>query len=156
MFPAKSRSGGPMHSIPQIWLPVVVAAVAVFVASSLIHMVFKWHVSEYRPLANEDEVRAALRAGNAAPGSYVIPHCADMKKMRDEAMLQKFREGPVAFLTVVRSGTPHMGKALGAWFVLNLFIAWFAGVTAAAYVGPHGNGHYAGHLVGIITLLAYG
>jgi hypothetical protein len=130
--------------------------VAVFVASSLIHMVFKWHNSEYRPLANEDEVRAALRAGNAAPGSYVIPHCADMKQMREEPMLQKFREGPVGFLTLRKSGMPHMGGALGLWFGLNLLVAAIGGCVAIHYVGITGDSHDAAHLVGVLSLLAYG
>lgn len=52
-----------------------------FIASSLVHMVFKWHNSDYRKVANEDEVMAALRSGSPTPGQYVFPHCMDMKQM---------------------------------------------------------------------------
>jgi hypothetical protein len=145
-----------MSDLLQAWLPVAVSAVGVFVASSLVHMVFKWHNSDYRPLPNEDEVRAALRAGGAGPGPYVIPHCGDMKRMREEPMQQKFREGPVGFLTLVPNGAPRMGKALGLWFLLNLAIAAIAGGLAVRYVGLAGDGHAAGHLAGLLSLLAYG
>ncbi len=35
-------------------------------------MVIKWHAGDYRGFANEDAVRAAIRAGNPAPGRYVV------------------------------------------------------------------------------------
>src|SRR5690606_22185768 len=98
-----------VDAIVQLWLPVLLAAVFVFVASSLVHMVFKWHNSDYRALANEDAVRAAIAAGTPPPGLYTLPHCGDMKAMQDPAMQAKYREGPVALLTVMANGMPNMG-----------------------------------------------
>ena len=80
----------------QLCLPIIAAAIAVFIASSLIHMVFKWHNSEYRPLPNEDEVRRVLGSANLTAGVYATPQCADMKDMPSESIQQKFRDGPVA------------------------------------------------------------
>jgi len=145
-----------MEGLLQAWLPVVVAAVAVFVASSLVHMVFKWHQSEYRSLANEDAVRDALRAGDAKPGLYVLPYCADHKKMREEPMLAKYRQGPIGFLTLIPPGEPRMGKHLALWFAYNLLVAAAGACLAFHYVGPSGHGHSAGHLAGALALLAYG
>ena len=145
-----------MNTLALIWLPTLVTAVLIFFASSLIHMVFKWHNSDYRKLGNEDDVRAVIRAAKPAPGQYVIPHCMDMKDMAGEAMLQKFREGPVALLTVRPSGTPNMGKSLGMWFVFCLAVAALAGCIAIGVI-PVGkaNGQSAGCLVGLISLLTY-
>ena len=85
----------------------------VFIASSLVHMVFKWHNSDYRKVANEDEVMAALRAGSPTPGQYVFPHCMDMKQMQDDAMKKKYEQGPVGKITLLRPGMPNMGKPWG-------------------------------------------
>jgi hypothetical protein len=49
-----------MAHLLQVWLPILATAIGVFVASSLIHMVFKWHDSDYRPLSNESDVAAAI------------------------------------------------------------------------------------------------
>ena len=49
-----------MVSLTQLWVPIILSAVIVFLASSLIHMVFKWHNADYRRLPDEDAVRAAL------------------------------------------------------------------------------------------------
>ena len=67
--------------IGSLWLPVIVSAVAVFVISSLIHMVLGYHQRDYTPLPNEDAVRAAIRRGNPAPNQYIFPFCANPKEM---------------------------------------------------------------------------
>ena len=53
-----------MVSLGSLWLPIVLSAVLVFITSSIIHMVLKYHNRDYRKLPNEDAVRAAIRAGN--------------------------------------------------------------------------------------------
>jgi hypothetical protein len=52
----------------QLWLPILVTAIGVFFASSLVHMVFKWHNAEYRLLPNEDDVRKVLGAAKLDAG----------------------------------------------------------------------------------------
>jgi len=99
--------------IADFWLPILVAAVAVFVASSVIHMVFKWHASDYHGFSNEEAVRAAMSPANAVPGKYFVPHCADMKDLAKPEMQKKFIDGPVAIVTVRRPGPPSMGTPLG-------------------------------------------
>ncbi len=145
-----------MSAIVSLWMPILATAVLIFIASSLIHMVFKWHNADYKKLANEDDVRAVIRAGSAAPGQYVIPHCTDMKDMGGDDTKKKFVEGPVAFMTVRKSGVPEMGPCLTQWFLFCLLVAAVAGCVAAGAVGFGANGHQAGHVVGMMSLLAYG
>ena len=78
----------------QLWLPILVTAIGVFVASSIIHMAFKWHNSEYKPLPNDDAVRTALNAVPMKPGLYSTPHCVDMKEMQSEDMQRKMKRRP--------------------------------------------------------------
>ena len=145
-----------MSQVLQLWLPIVVTAVAVFIASSLIHNVFKWHNSDYMKLGNEDEVRAAVRANAPAPGQYIMPHIYDMKEMQTESIQQKYREGPIAFLTVKANGDIKMGGALSQWFVLNMVIATVAAMLALQMVGLQGGGNRGGQLVGMFSFFAYG
>lgn len=145
-----------MNALTQLWLPVLVAAALVFVASSLIHMVFKWHNSDYRKLADEDAVQAALRKASPTPGLYTVPHCADMKAMQEEAMLKKLHEGPVAFITVFRNGPPRMGESLLQWFALNLAIAAIAALLTVHLLDASAPPPHAAHLAGVLAFLAYG
>ena len=139
----------------QIWLPILVAAVAVFIASSLIHMLFKWHNADFRKLPNEDAVRAALRAGAATPGLYVVPHCADMKEIQGEEMQRKFREGPIGFVTLRKNGPPSMGGPLLQWFTFNLVVAMVAGDISLQLYGIGSNPVDVAQMVAILSFLTY-
>jgi hypothetical protein len=139
----------------QIGLPLLVAAVGVFVASSLVHMVFKWHSADYGKLENEDEIRAAIRKAGAQPGQYVLPHCNDMKDLQTPEMLQKFGEGPVGLLLLRPSGAPKMGGSLARWFGLNLVVAAAAAHLGAASLPAGANAHQVFHATALITFVAY-
>lgn len=141
-----------MASIASLWLPILLSAVAVFVASSLIHMLFKWHNRDYRKLPNEDAVRAAINAGQAGPGLYVIPHMLEGKDCDTEEAKAKLREGPVGKLTLRAPGNMSVGPMLLQWFVLNLVVAF---VAACMAIGST-SAHHAAHTAALATLLAYG
>ena len=119
-----------MVSLAQLWLPILLSGVFVFIASSILHMLLKfWHMPDYHGFSNEDEVRAAVRKGNPTPGMYMLPWCK-MEEMKLPAAQAKFTEGPVGFIILRASGMPNMGKSLGLWFVFCLIVAVFAGYIA--------------------------
>ena len=121
-----------MVSLVQIWLPILLGAVGVFVASSIIHMALQfWHRSDYHGFSNEDEVRAAIRKGSSQPGMYMLPWCPP-EKMKDPATLAKFTEGPVGLLTLRPAGPFSMGRSLGLWFLFCLLVSLFAGYLGSA------------------------
>ncbi|HEY3646096.1 MAG TPA: hypothetical protein VGM16_12225 [Gammaproteobacteria bacterium] len=122
-----------MVSLAQIWLPIVLGAVGVFIASSILHMALHkiWHGTDYHGFSNEDEVRAAIRKGSGKPGMYMLPWCPP-EKMKEPATLAKFTEGPVGFLILRKSGSFNMGKSLGLWFVFCLLVSLFAGYLGSA------------------------
>lgn len=144
-----------MITMAQLWLPWLLSAVGVFVASSLIHMVFKWHNSDYRGLVNEDEVAAAIRRGAAQPGLYTMPHCTDMKQMQTPEMQKKLIDGPNALIAVRAPGLPNMGKHLGLWFLLALLVSGFAACICATVFGPGAAHDSVMHVAGLLTFAAY-
>lgn len=144
-----------MISLFSLWLPICLSAVLVFLASSLIHMVFKWHNSDYRALPNEDEVREALRKGTPAPGQYVLPYCPDMKEMNAPAMQKKFEEGPVAMLYLKAPGQPKMGPALGGWFLFNLVIAFVVAYVTSRTLPVQAHYLQVFRVAGTVAFLAY-
>jgi hypothetical protein len=146
-----------MNALFSLWLPILLSAVVVFVISSLIHMVIKWHASDYHGFTNEDAVRDAIRAGHPAPGQYFVPYCADMKEMGSEVMQKKFREGPVGHVILRPNGMYNMGKSLGLWFLWSLAIAVVAAFLASRVFGlDHAHARGAAKLVGAVTFIAHG
>jgi len=144
-----------MVSLIVLWLPILLSAVIVFVASSIIHMVLPYHRSEYHQLPDEDKLLAALRATSLKRGFYTFPYCTH-KDMKSPATLEKFKQGPVGTVTVYASGPPAMGKFLGLWFayclIIGVFVAYLAGHTVA--LGAHYPVVF--RVVGTAAFLAYG
>lgn len=128
-----------MAFVHQLWLPILLSAVFVFLASSVIHMALKWHNSEYRQLPSEDVIRDAFQKADPAPGQYVVPWCMDPKERESEATRHKYEQGPVALIWLMPKGMPNMGKSLGLWFVFNLVLAFFVAYLAGHVLptGPH-------------------
>jgi hypothetical protein len=120
-----------MVPLVSLWFPILLSAAAVFVASSLIHMVLRYHRHDYRKLPDEDGVRAALRKFNVPPGDYLFPCPTGPEEMKNPAFREKWNQGPVGLMTVKTNGPPAMGKYLAAWFVycvvVEIFAAYIAG-----------------------------
>jgi hypothetical protein len=130
-----------MAFLTELWLPILVAAVLVFVASSIIHMGIPWHKNDYQKLPDEDAVMETVRAGVPAPGTYMFPRCESMKDMKNPEYRAKYERGPVGMLTVMPPGGFNMGKSLGAWFgyivlveVVVAYVAWHALGAGAEYL----------------------
>ncbi len=144
-----------MVTIGALWLPILLSAVLVFFSSTLIHMVLKYHASDYRILPNEDAFRASFRGTSAPPGQYIIPHISDMKLMNSPEHLAKISEGPVAVLNLRPNGVVGMGKALGQWFVFSLVVSAVVGHMASGVL-PIGTEYMkVFHTVGLTAFLAY-
>lgn len=121
-----------MVPITSLVLPILLAAVLVFIASSIIHMVLGYHRADYKKLPKEDEVQEALRRFDLPPGDYLVPCPGSANAMKDPAFVEKYKKGPVAFMTVMAHGAaPAMGAQLVQWFiycgVVGVFAAYLAG-----------------------------
>ncbi len=144
-----------MVSLGSLLLPILVSAVLVFIVSAIIHMVLKYHNKDYTALPNEEAVRAAIRAGNPAPAQYIVPYCSDMKDMEKPEMKQKYIEGPLAVINLMRPGIPKMGKSLTQWFIFILVVSFFIAYVACHTI-PAGTEYLpVFRVVGAVGFLAY-
>lgn len=121
-----------MVTLSQLLVPILVSAVLVFITSSLIHMVIKWHNKDYRKFSNEDEVRAAINRGSATPGQYVMPWAQSMEECKSPEFEKRQMEGPLATVWIKPAGPMKMAPMMIQWFVFNIVVAVFV-----AYVGSH-------------------
>lgn len=143
-----------MVTIGALWLPIVVSAVLVFIASAIAWMVLPHHRSDYQKLPGEAGLLDAIRKQKVAPGQYVFP-CIDMKEMSKPDNVKRYQEGPVGFMTVRQPGPPGMTKQLILWFifliVVSIFVAYLTGRTVAS------GAHYLAvfRVAGTTAVLAY-
>ena len=145
-----------MIPITSLWLPVLLSAAGVFIASSIIHMVFGYHNSDYAKMPDEEGVLGSMRDAGVEPGSYCFPRAASHKDLALPEMQEKFKQGPVGFVTVIPSGAPTMGKQLTLWFAYSV-VAGFCVAYLASRTIPAGASYLAVfRVVGTIAFLAYG
>ncbi len=142
----------PLHTL---WLPVLLSAIAVFVVSSLIHMVTPWHKGDYPKLPDQDKVMDTLRPFQIPPGDYMVPCPGDRQEMASAEFAEKMKRGPVVVMTVIPSGPPSMGRSLVLWFLYSFVVG-----GCAVYIGARALPPTAGHLavlrfVGAAAFYAY-
>ena len=145
-----------MAYITALWLPILLSAVIVSVASSIIHMVLPYHRSDYRKLPEEEKVLDALRAAGVTPGpAYHFPHCTH-KEMKSPEAVEKFKRGPVGLLTVIPSGPPAMGKYLTKWFLFCVVISVFVGLLTGGALASGTSYVNVFRFASVAAFLGYG
>jgi hypothetical protein len=125
-----------MVDIFSLLLPIFLSAVFVFAASSIIHMVLPYHRTDFDKLPGEDAVMDALRKFDLPPGNYAMPYAGSPEAMKSQEYTEKARKGPMALMTVMKSGAPSMGTNLLLWFVYCLGIGIFAAYIAGRALDP--------------------
>lgn len=121
-----------MVSIVSLWLPILLSAIVVFIISSILHMVFTYHDSDFKKLHSEDQAMDDLRKYNIPPADYMVPYATDNKERKSDQFKEKMNKGPVFIMTVLPAGEMGMGSSLFLWFVYCLIISIFS-----AYITGH-------------------
>jgi hypothetical protein len=143
--------------LTSLWLPVLVAALAVFLASFITHMVLPYHRSDVLklPVEQEDALLDALRRINATPGDYAVPHAGGPAGMKDPVFVAKATKGPLAFITIAPGSAPSMGPYLGLWFVYCLVVSLCSAYVVWRVVGPDASVRMVFEFAAAITFMAY-
>ncbi len=145
-----------MEFLADLWLPILLSSVIVFIASSILHMVIPIHKADFKKIPGEEGVLAAMREQGVKPGQYMFPCAGSMKDMCTPEMTEKYKLGPVGYATVLPNGTPAIGKSLIQWFLYSVLISIFV-----AYIGHLALSHGAEYrpvfrVTGTVAVLAYG
>ena len=61
-----------MVSAFSLWLPILLSAVFVFIASSIIHMALGYHAGDVQAVPNEEAARACIRGGECGSTRLVM------------------------------------------------------------------------------------
>lgn len=142
-----------MEFITALWLPILLSAVIVWIASAVVWMFMPHRKGEWQGLSNEAAVRTALR--EQTPGQYVIPW-ADRQEMKNREVMQKYMEGPVGFLTLGTPGPISMGKPMVLSFVYYLVVGIIVAYLASHTVDPGAEYLTVFRVVGTAAWLGYG
>ncbi len=117
-------------TIISLWLPILLSAIAVFLVSSIIHMILSYHSTNFSKLPNEEKFLNDVGALDIPPGEYMYPFCSGNKEMQSVEYLKKINLGPVGMMTAMPKGPFAMGKNLSAWFIYSILIGIYSAYIA--------------------------
>ncbi len=145
-----------MIPILSLWMPILVSAVLVFIASSVIHMLLRYHRNDFRQLPDEDGVLNALAPFKIPPGDYAVPYAGSMEAMQSETYRGKVERGPVSFMTVVEpSAVFSMAPSLLQWFLYSVIVGVFAAYLGGRMLSPGAEYIDVFRLTGTVAFACY-
>ncbi len=144
-----------MVAITTLWLPIVLAALAVFFVSAVMHTMLGYHWNDYRALPNQSAALQVLRGLNLPPGEYAVPKADNMKHMRSPEYKAEYERGPVVLMNVAPGGAMSMGKNLVQWFVYLLVVGFCCAYIAGRELQPGAAYLSVFRLTGFTAFMAY-
>ena len=141
--------------ITSLLIPILISAVFVFLASSVIHMVLGYHKSDYQQAAKEDELLESFRKLNVAPGDYCAPWAGSMDAMKSPAFVEKRTKGPTVIMTVMPGGPIAMGGQLLQWFIYSMVVSVFAAYVTGRVLSADANYLEVFRVAGTVTFMGY-
>ncbi len=144
-----------MTGFAELWLPIVVASVFVFIVSAIIHLLLPWHKNDYPRLPDEDRVRTALRPLKIPPGDYLLPRPATIREMRTPEYTEKITQGPVMRLTVLPNEMPTMASNFIFWFIYTIMISFFSAYLTGRALPPGAEYLQVFRFTGAVAFLGY-
>ncbi|PYQ30279.1 MAG: hypothetical protein DMF57_15485 [Acidobacteria bacterium] len=144
-----------MTALTALWLPILLSAVFVFIVSSIIHMTPLWHKNDYPAMPNQDQVSNALRSLAIPPGDYILPRAKDMKEMRTPEFKEKFKAGPVMFMTILANPSMSMARPLTLWFIYILVTNFLVAYVASRALTPGADREMVFCVVGTTAFIGY-
>lgn len=124
-----------MVPLISLWLPILLSAVIVFVASSIIHMLLGYHSTDWKRFPDEDAALDALGRLGLPPGDYAGPMANSMAEMNTPEFRAKAEKGPRVNLTIL-GPSDSMPRSLLLWFLHSLVVAIFAAYVAGIVLAP--------------------
>lgn len=145
-----------MTHLSLLWLPILLSAVGVFLASSVIHMASPWHKSDYPKMPNEQAVMDAMRPLAIAPGDYFFPRPGGMAEMKSQEYIDRTNRGPVILMTVMPNGIMPMGAIFVKWFVYLILVSTLVAIVASTSLPAGAPAALVIHQTALVAFAAYG
>lgn len=144
-----------MVPILSLWLPILLSAVLVFVVSSVIHMVLRYHSSDFRKLPDEEAFVGSIGKLNLDAGEYMYPYAGSMEAMKSPEFQEKVKRGPAVILNIQPGKIPSMGGPLVQWFIYSLVIGVFSAYVAGRALGPGAEYLAVFRFTGVMAFACY-
>ncbi len=142
-----------MDMLAHLWLPIVLSAAAVWVASAVVWMAMPHHKKDWTALPDEAAFYRAFEALKLPPGNYGFPDCKDKAKRNDPEVKRRWEAGEMGLVSVW--GKMSMGRNMIVTFLIYVVVSFLVAYLGAAVVKPGTDFASAFKVLGTAGVLAY-
>jgi hypothetical protein len=149
-----------MEFLTDLWLPILLSALALHISSFIAWVVLPHHFSDKMKIDGEDKVMRLVKELDLAPGNYMFPYGSTKAEQATPEFQAKYNQGPVGCLDVYPK--LNMGANLGYTLLYFLATAIVIGYITHVACPPRTDGtdfmkvfRFAG-TVGVLTYSSSG
>ncbi|MDY7109312.1 MAG: hypothetical protein SYC29_11820 [Planctomycetota bacterium] len=143
-----------MAELLDLWLPIIVSAAVVFIASALAWMVLPHHKPDWKTLPDQQSMLDKLRSLNLQPALYMFPCCGEGKNMKDPEFRKMWEEGPHGVL-MMHKGKPNFARNLLLVFIFYLVVGLFVAYVGTLALEPGAAFRTVFRVTGTVAVMAY-
>ena len=143
-----------MSELAELWLPILVSAVAVFFASFLAWVVIGHHKPDWNELPEEGDTIDQLRKSGVKPGMYIFPMCRTKEAMANEVKQQRMTSGPWGTVNIW-SRQVSMPRNLVQSFLFYMVTSFFIAYLGTLALEPGADFLKVFQVTGTAGILAY-
>ncbi len=116
-----------------LWLPTLLAAIVVYVAGFVLHMVLPHHHTDFAKIGDEERFSVELRTHQLEKGQYAFPFASSPIELKDAAYQERVLTGPVGVITIwpneIGPSSAQLAKHFLHVLVITIFVAYLTGAT---------------------------
>ena len=140
-------------TIPDLWLPTLLATVAVYLAMWVSNMLLPFYRKYYQRLSNENAVCELISGENQ--GLHFFPYYGDAEYASTQEFKERMEKGPVGILVIQKTGASWT-RQLTQQFIYTLCVSLAAGYVGTASLTTGAEYLEVFQTVGAAAFLAYG
>ena len=142
-----------MDLLTPLWLPILLSAVVVWVASAIVWMALPHHKRDFIALPDEDGFMEHVRKSGLGPGNYVFPDFRGRDAMKSEKVCKALESGPVGHLSLWPTPLTMGGKMVATFVVFLVVSTLIAYLTRVALPGaaPFGKVFQVATTAGVLA-----
>lgn len=137
-----------------LWLPILLSAVAVWIAAAVVWMALPHHKNDFIRLPEEEGFMDAVVRLGIRPGNYVFPDFRGREAMKSERVCKALEHGPVGHLSLWQPPLGMGGKMVGT-FIVYLVVSALIGYLAVVTLPRGAEFARVFRVVGTAGVLAY-
>lgn len=143
-----------MNELIGLWMPILLSAIVVFIASALAWTVLPHHRADFKAVPDQKKFDDAIASLDIKPGLYMFPYSADPKAMKEAAFLERWKSGPTGTFNLW-ANCPSMPRNMALSFAFYLVTSIFVAYVCTLGLNPGDSYLRVFQIAGVTAIMAY-